>query len=124
MANDILEGSPRTGIPRQTVPAGGLTTAVEGTLAEFLSSQTAALDDVDPALGRFARTARDLVLAGGKRLRPTFAYWGWRGVVTAHEPVEPVLPALAALELMHSFALVHDRFIRSSPHRRFHPAQR
>ena len=121
MANDILEGSPRTGIPRQTVPAGGLTTAVEGTLAEFLSSQTAALDDVDPALGRFARTARDLVLAGGKRLRPTFAYWGWRGVVTAHEPVEPVLPALAALELMHSFALVHDDVMDDSATRRGGP---
>jgi len=121
VANDILEGSPRTGIPRQTVPAGGLTTAVEGTLAEFLSSQTAALDDVDPALGRFARTARDLVLAGGKRLRPTFAYWGWRGVVTAHEPVEPVLPALAALELMHSFALVHDDVMDDSATRRGGP---
>jgi geranylgeranyl diphosphate synthase type I len=121
VANDILEGSPRIGIPRQTVPAEGLTTAVEGTLAEFLNGQTAALDDVDPALGRFARTTRDLVLAGGKRLRPTFAYWGWRGVVAAREPVEPVLPALAALELMHSFALVHDDVMDDSATRRGGP---
>jgi geranylgeranyl diphosphate synthase type I len=121
VANDILEGNPRIGIPRQTVPADGLTAAVEGTLAEFLSGQTAALDDVDPALGRFARTTRDLVLAGGKRLRPTFAYWGWRGVVAAREPVEPVLPALAALELMHSFALVHDDVMDDSATRRGGP---
>jgi geranylgeranyl diphosphate synthase type I len=121
VANDILEGNPRIGIPRQTVLADGLTTAVEGTLAEFLSGQTAALDDVDPALGRFARTTRDLVLTGGKRLRPTFAYWGWRGVVAAHEPVEPVLPALAALELMHSFALVHDDVMDDSATRRGGP---
>jgi geranylgeranyl diphosphate synthase type I len=121
VANDILEGNPRTGIPRQTVPPDGLTTAVESTLAEFLSSQSAALDDVDPALGRFARTARDLVLTGGKRLRPTFAYWGWRGVVAAQEPVEPVLPALAALELMHSFALVHDDVMDDSATRRGGP---
>jgi geranylgeranyl diphosphate synthase type I len=121
VANDILEGNPRIGIPRQTLLAGGLTAAVEGTLAEFLSGQTAALDDVDPALGRFARTTRDLVLAGGKRLRPTFAYWGWRGVVSAREPVEPVLPALAALELMHSFALVHDDVMDDSATRRGGP---
>ena len=121
MANDILEGNPRIGIPRQSVRPDGVTTAVEGTLAEFLSGQTAALDDVDPALGRFARTTRDLVLAGGKRLRPTFAYWGWRGVVAAREPVEPVLPALAALELMHSFALVHDDVMDDSATRRGGP---
>ena len=121
MANDILEGNLRIGIPRQPLPAERLTTAVEGTLAEFLSGQTAALDDVDPALGRFARTTRDLVLAGGKRLRPTFAYWGWRGVVAAREPVEPVLPALAALELMHTFALVHDDVMDDSATRRGGP---
>ena len=116
MANDIL-----IGIPRQTVPSDRLTAAVESTLAEFLSGQTAALGDIDPALGRFARTTRALVLAGGKRLRPTFAYWGWRGVVTAREPVEPVLPALAALELMHTFALVHDDVMDDSATRRGSP---
>lgn len=81
MANDILEGNRLVGIPRQTVLVDGPVPAVERTLAEFLSSQTSALDDVDPALGRFARTTRDLVLSGGKRLRPTFAYWG--GVVSS-----------------------------------------
>jgi geranylgeranyl diphosphate synthase type I len=121
VANDILEGNPRNGIPRQTVLADGLTAAVDGTLGEFLSGQTTALEEVDPALGRFARTTRDLVLAGGKRLRPTFAYWGWRGVVSAREPVEPVLPALAALELMHSFALVHDDVMDDSATRRGGP---
>ncbi|WP_370320853.1 polyprenyl synthetase family protein [Actinoplanes sp. ATCC 53533] len=116
MANDIL-----IGIPRQTFLADRLTAAVESTLAEFLAGQTTALGDIDPALGRFARTTRDLVLAGGKRLRPTFAYWGWRGVVTAREPVEPVLPALAALELMHTFALVHDDVMDDSATRRGGP---
>ena len=121
MANDILEGNRHVGIPRQTVPADGLVPAVEGALTEFLSSQAAALDDIDPALGRFVRTTRDLVLAGGKRLRPTFAYWGWRGVVGAQEPVEPVLPALGALELMHTFALIHDDVMDDSATRRGGP---
>jgi geranylgeranyl diphosphate synthase type I len=103
------------------VPADPLRDAVEGTLADFLAAQIAALDATDPALGGLARTGRDLVLAGGKRLRPTFAYWGWRGIVPATEPLEPVLPALAALELMHTFALVHDDVMDESATRRGRP---
>ncbi|PRY17710.1 polyprenyl synthetase family protein [Pseudosporangium ferrugineum] len=121
MANDILEGTRRFGVPHQPIPADGLVNAVEGTLAEFLAGQIAALDAVDPALGMFARTTRDLVLAGGKRLRPTFAYWGWRGMLGSREPVDSVLPALAALELMHTFALVHDDVMDGSATRRGRP---
>jgi geranylgeranyl diphosphate synthase type I len=118
VTNDTLVHQRRVGIPHQPPAEGGPTSAVECTLADFLASQIAALDGVDPALGGFARTTRDLVLAGGKRLRPTFAYWGWRGVVGPGEPVEPVLPALAALELMHTFALVHDDVMDESATRR------
>jgi geranylgeranyl diphosphate synthase type I len=121
VANDILEESLRFGIPRQTASPGDLAPAVEATLAEFLNDQISALGGVDPALGRFASKTRELVLAGGKRLRPTFAYWGWRGVVGPHAPVEPVLPALAALELMHMFALIHDDVMDGSATRRGNP---
>nr|WP_232234786.1 polyprenyl synthetase family protein [Actinoplanes sp. N902-109] len=117
----MLEGKPHCGLPHQAPPAEGLVNAVEGTLADFLARQTTALDAVDPELGGFARTTRDLVLAGGKRLRPTFAYWGWRGVVGPREPVGPVLPALGALELMHTFALVHDDVMDESATRRGRP---
>jgi geranylgeranyl diphosphate synthase type I len=122
VANDILEGNaPTRAVPRQSVPSGGLVDAVEGTLADFLTAQTVALESVDPALGSFARTTQDLVLRGGKRLRPTFAYWGWRGVAGPDQPVEPILPALAALELMHTFALVHDDVMDESDTRRGAP---
>ena len=94
---------------------------MEATLAEFLTLQVGSLELVDPALGSFARTTRDLVLGGGKRLRPTFAYWGWRGVVGMDEPVESVLPAISALELMHTFALVHDDVMDGSATRRGAP---
>ena len=126
MANDTLTGTSTRVVPPRTLPhqapgAAELTCAVEGTLADFLTNQIAALDGIDPALGGFARTARDLVLAGGKRLRPTFAYWGWRGVVGPKEPVAPILPALGALELMHTFALVHDDVMDASDTRRGRP---
>lgn len=80
-----------------------------------------ALDEIDPAVGDFATTARDAVLAAGKRIRPTFAYWGWRGLVGDAEPVAPVLPALAALELLHTFALVQDDVMDASATRRGRP---
>ncbi|GAA2661723.1 polyprenyl synthetase family protein [Paractinoplanes durhamensis] len=121
MANDTLEGNRRRGIPRQASGHSRLLDAVEGTLADFLAAQIAGLDAVDPALGGLARTTRDLVLAGGKRLRPTFAYWGWRGATGPGEPLEPVLPALAALELMHTFALIHDDVMDESATRRGRP---
>ncbi|MFG1997299.1 polyprenyl synthetase family protein [Actinoplanes sp. NPDC048988] len=121
MANDTLQGSRHRGIPRQGATPHSLIHAIQGTLADFLAAQTAALDSIDPELGGFARTARDLVLAGGKRLRPVFAYWGWRGAVGEDEPIEPVLPAFAALELMHTFALVHDDVMDESDTRRGRP---
>jgi geranylgeranyl diphosphate synthase type I len=121
VANDTLAEIRQAGTPRRAGSQSALLEAVEGTLAGFLATQIGALETVDPALGGFARTARDLVLAGGKRLRPTFAYWGWRGVVGPAEPLEPVLPALGALELMHSFALVHDDVMDESATRRGRP---
>jgi geranylgeranyl diphosphate synthase type I len=121
VSNDTLEGNRYRGIPRQTAGSAALVGAVEGTLADFLAAQIGALDAVDPALGGLARTTRDLVLAGGKRLRPTFAYWGWRAVTPPGEPLQPVLPALAALELMHTFALVHDDVMDESETRRGRP---
>jgi geranylgeranyl diphosphate synthase type I len=121
VANDILEGNRHGGVPRQVAREGGLLHAVEATLADFLTRQVGQLETVDPDLGRFARTTRELVLTGGKRLRPTFAYWGWRGVVGSQEPIDPVLPALGALELMHTFALVHDDVMDDSNTRRGGP---
>lgn len=66
----------------------------------------------------------DFVLRGGKRLRPAFAYWGWRAATPDPEPatVPPeVLRLFAALELLHACALVHDDVIDASDTRRGMP---
>ena len=60
------------------------------------------------------------MLNGGKRLRPAFAYWGWRAVATG-DPDPEVLLLFSALELLHACALVHDDVIDDSSTRRGKP---
>jgi geranylgeranyl diphosphate synthase type I len=61
----------------------------------------------------------EFVLRGGKRLRPAFAYWGWRAVAPAGDAADSeVLLLFAALELLHACALVHDDVIDASATRR------
>jgi len=61
----------------------------------------------------------EFVLSGGKRLRPAFAYWGWRAVTNDPDPVNPeMLRLFSALELLHACALVHDDVIDDSATRR------
>lgn len=56
------------------------------------------------------------LLAGGKRLRPAFCYWGWRGAGGSDCP--EILAAAAALEMLHASALVHDDVMDASDTRR------
>ncbi len=58
----------------------------------------------------------DFVLGGGKRLRPILALLAFKAC--SDDPVERVLPAGVALELLHNFALIHDDLIDHSESRR------
>ena len=72
--------------------------------------------DLVPPIDEIAR----LVLAGGKRLRPAFCYWGFVGA--GGDPAdELVIDAGAALELLHAFALFHDDVMDGSLTRRGEP---
>ncbi|MGA9490831.1 MAG: bifunctional (2E,6E)-farnesyl/geranyl diphosphate synthase [Mycobacterium sp.] len=62
----------------------------------------------------------EFVLSGGKRLRPAFAYWGWRAV-SDHDVDTDALMLFSALELLHASALVHDDVIDDSATRRGRP---
>ncbi|MEV0717410.1 polyprenyl synthetase family protein [Asanoa sp. NPDC050611] len=115
---DVLSPPPQRSAP----PAGGaFRAAIETTLADFLRHECTTLESLDTALRPFATLARDSVLSGGKRLRPTFAHWGWRGAAGPAAAVEPLLPAFAALELLHAFALIHDDVMDRSATRRGRP---
>jgi len=101
--------------------AAALRDLVDATLSDFLAGEAVALEAADPALGTLASLARRYVLASGKRLRPTFAYWGWRGAAGSVPELEAVLPAFASLELLHAFALVQDDVMDGSTTRRGMP---
>jgi geranylgeranyl diphosphate synthase, type I len=97
--------------------------AVSAALSGFLEVQRETLGGMDPALVPVADEVRALA-EGGKRLRPLFAYWGWRGV-RAEGPGEDdaaVLRAVAALEFVHASALVHDDVMDGALTRRGRPA--
>ena len=77
------------------------------------------LDAVGDELLPILDAARSL-LAGGKRLRPAFAYWGWRGAGGADCP--EIVRAVAALEFLQACALIHDDVMDDSDTRRGHPS--
>ncbi|WP_370153547.1 polyprenyl synthetase family protein [Streptacidiphilus sp. EB129] len=62
----------------------------------------------------------DLLLRGGKRLRPALCFWGWRGAGGAD--CEEVVAAATALELLQGCALIHDDVMDASDLRRGGPS--
>lgn len=48
------------------------------------------------------------LMAGGKRLRPTLVQETWRACSAQNEPNSTALAAAGAMELIHTFSLVHD----------------
>jgi geranylgeranyl diphosphate synthase, type I len=97
-----------------------LTGAVTDRLRRYLHGRRAETAYIGPDYGVLLAALEDFVLNGGKRLRPAFAYWGWRSVATG-EPDPEVLLLFSALELLHASALVHDDVIDDSFTRRGRP---
>jgi geranylgeranyl diphosphate synthase type I len=93
---------------------------VEKALAHFLLDQRTLLAGIDPALETVSDTIERFVLRGGKRLRPAFAYWGYRGA--GGPDTEEVVAAVAALEFVQASALIHDDVMDASDIRRGEPA--
>ncbi len=96
-------------------------TAIANRVAEridvLLTGEIERWKAVDPDLGAPLSSLRDLVLAGGKRLRPAFCHWAFVGA--GGDPADPlVVDAGGALELLHTFALIHDDVMDGSITRR------
>ncbi|MCP2256738.1 geranylgeranyl diphosphate synthase, type I [Streptoalloteichus tenebrarius] len=96
---------------------------VERELTSFLQRRRAEAELIDTSFADAVDALSGFVLGGGKRIRPTFAWWGWRGA--GGDPDGPetpsVLRALSALELIQACALVHDDLMDDSAMRRGAP---
>jgi geranylgeranyl diphosphate synthase type I len=97
-----------------------LTGAVTDRLRRYLHDRRTKTAYIGADYGVLIAALEDFVLNGGKRLRPAFAYWGWRAVATG-APDPEVLLLFSALELLHACALVHDDVIDDSSTRRGRP---
>ncbi|MGW0434401.1 polyprenyl synthetase family protein [Micromonospora sp. NPDC003197] len=98
--------------------AEDLRSRFDARLAAFLDRQEPDWPDSTPR--DVFTTLRRFVLAGGKRLRPSFCYWGWRAA--GGPDGTPIVTAAAALELFHAFALIHDDIMDGSDQRRGEPS--
>jgi geranylgeranyl diphosphate synthase type I len=112
----------RTAVPSAD-PDTDLVAHVESTLAGYLELRAREAEEIHPAFAEAVAVLTRFVLDGGKRIRPTFAWWGWRGA--GGDPgageVPAVLRVVSALELVQAAALVHDDLMDDSDTRRGNP---
>ena len=85
---------------------------VDRELHWFLEERRDALAEAAPLIDEIRR----LIDSGGKRIRPAFCYWGYRAANGKHSAL--AVRAAASLELLHTFAIVHDDIMDSAEERR------
>ena len=97
------------------LPAAALSVAgpVEDRLRRLFEEEGRRWEAVDADLLAPFGALRDYVLSGGKRLRPAFCHWAFVGAGGDRHD-ERVVDAGAALEMLHTAALVHDDIIDGS----------
>ena len=105
------------------MPADPLPNRVAGELRTYFASRRAQTEALDAHFAEAVRTLEAFILRGGKRVRPSFAWWGWRGAGGDPDGASSpgVLRACSALELIQACALVHDDLMDASATRRGHP---
>ncbi len=113
-------GVPLTVEAAATVELAQTITAVTDQLRKYLRDRRGEAAYIGSDYDRLTAGLEEFVLTGGKRLRPVFAYWGWRSVST-EDADNQVLLLFSALELLHASALVHDDVIDGSATRRGRP---
>jgi len=110
----LRASTPGMALPSSLVAIGDRT---DERIVAMLDAEILRWTAVAPEVGEPLSTLRDLVGAGGKRLRPAFCYWSFVGA--GGDPDDPVVVDVgAALELLHTFALVHDDVMDGSDTRR------
>lgn len=105
--------------PTDPLDREDLRSRVQKVLDDVLVHQAQRLEALGEDCAPLTEYVADLV-AGGKRLRPAFCYWGWRGAGGGDD--DAALRAATSLELFQAAALVHDDVMDASDTRRGMPA--
>jgi geranylgeranyl diphosphate synthase type I len=92
---------------------------LDALLQRFLADEGRALMRSAPEAVVLVDALVRMVESGGKRLRPIFCYWGYRSGRGADGP--GIVRAGAAVELLHTSALIHDDVMDRSELRRGRP---
>ena len=95
-------------------------TRVQGALERFLDEQAERLLPLGHDAARLVSEAR-MSVAGGKRFRASFCWWGHHAVAPPTDE-DALVRACASLELLHASALVHDDYMDASDSRRGRPS--
>jgi geranylgeranyl diphosphate synthase, type II len=99
-----------TSSPTTSIEVSALGEYLDGTLARIEEALSGYLPAVDTANGagcpaRLAMAMRYAVLGGGKRLRPVLCLMA---AEACGGDAEAALPAACALEMVHTYSLIHD----------------
>ena len=90
---------------------------VEQRLDQLLTAEKARWAEIDDRCVEPLQMLEAFIAGGGKRLRPTFAYWGFIGA--GGDPADPrIVEVGSALEMLQAFALVHDDVMDEADTRR------
>ena len=92
---------------------------VQTALDEFVAQNRILMSSVSQDTLTLVDSLQGL-LAGGKRLRPAFAYWGYRAAGGSDS--DAVIRACASLEFLQACALIHDDVMDASDTRRGNPS--
>jgi geranylgeranyl diphosphate synthase, type I len=92
---------------------------VDAVLERFLQARRVEAVELDPAGAEPVDEIARLLHAGGKRLRPAFCYWGHRAAGGTADDV--IWTVAAAVELVHTMALIHDDVMDDDGERRGEP---
>src|SRR5215204_3297646 len=97
---------------------------VDRALAALLDQELSALGFLGADNGPVTEALTRFALEGGKRLRPAFVYWGFRGAggAAGGPAAEAAIRASCSVELLHVCALIHDDIMDGSEVRRGRPA--
>jgi geranylgeranyl diphosphate synthase type I len=93
---------------------------VDEVLLTFLAERRREAAVWDPRAATPVDEIQRLLLAGGRRLRPMCCVWGYRAVAPSESSTNAgdILRAAAALELLHTMALIHDDLMDGADRRR------